>query len=82
MITIKRTYPCSECHKPIEIKSLLPPPEIDRICDDCIRNTNIYIFVDRDTGKEVPVRAGDVELASLRAWKINLNLKFKIPQSS
>lgn len=75
-----RLYQCAECLNPFKYKSLLPLSPIEQVCDYCNRHTSIYQFIDKSTQKVVPVRAGDVELATLRAWKINSNLTFKIPQ--
>jgi len=52
-----------------------PIPEINTVCHNCRIHTAIYIFVLND--KEYQIRASDVELATLRAWKVNPDLKFK-----
>ncbi len=76
-----RTYTCHECGKKFQTDRLTPLPVIDMVCDDCKRRTNIYIFTNRKTGNDVVVRASEVELATLRAWQIDSNLPFKVPQS-
>lgn len=43
-------------------------------------NEYSYTFINKVTGEEIQVRASDAELATLKAWQINQNLTFKIPQ--
>lgn len=74
---INRTYECTECHNNFQKKSILPLPRNKRICQECLRTVPVFKFIDKITGKTVPVRAGDVELATLRAWRISPNLTFK-----
>lgn len=76
----RRTYQCRECGIKFQTDILNPLPEIDRVCPDCRKRTMVFTFVNKNTGKEKQVRAGDVELATLKAWKINCNLTFKVPQ--
>ena len=75
----RRKYICRECHTKFQADTLKPLPEIDRVCFYCRIRTSVYTFVDKVTGKETQIRASHGELASLRAWKINPNLTFKIP---
>jgi len=76
----RREYQCHECHARFQVDTLNPLPKIDRVCPDCRRRTQVYIFTDKRTGKDKQVRASNTELATLRAWNINRNLTFKIPQ--
>ena len=76
----RRTYTCTECAKSFQEDRLSPLPEIDRVCPLCRINTHIYIFTNQRSGKDVQVRASNVELATLRAMDISPNLTFKIPQ--
>lgn len=77
---IKRVYECSECHKNFEARTVMPLPKNKRVCQECVRTVPVFKFVDRVTGKTLSVRAGDVELATLRAWAINPNLTFNVPK--
>lgn len=72
----RRTYKCTECHQKFQVQTLNPLSEINRVCPKCKRLTNIYNFEDQATGKIIRVRAGDVELATMRAWRIKPNLVF------
>lgn len=76
----RRTYRCIECNKIIQIDTLNPLPEIDRVCLYCRMSTSVYVFVNKRSGKELQIRAHDAELATLRAWEISTNLTFKVPQ--
>ncbi len=76
----KRNYICRECHANFQIDILNSLPEIDRVCPDCRNRTYVYTFTNKGTGKDTQIRASDVTLATLRAWKINNNLTFKMPE--
>lgn len=76
----RRSYTCRECNISFQIDTLKSLPEIDRVCPDCRERTSVYTFVDKQTGKDVLIRAGDAELATLRAWRRNPKLTFKVPQ--
>jgi len=73
----RRTYRCRECGVKYQVDTLNPIPTKERICPFCQENTIPFTFVNKITGKERVVRAGDAELATLRAWRINPNLTFK-----
>lgn len=70
----RRTYRCRQCNLKFQVDTLNPLPIKDRICPEC--KDYAYLFVDKD-GREVEVRANSAELATLRAWKINPELRFK-----
>lgn len=78
----KKNYICRECHQPFQVDTLNPLPEIDRVCPDCRQRTYVYTFTNPKDGKDVPIRASNVELATLRAHHINPSLTFKIPAMS
>ncbi len=67
----RRNYKCRECGVKFQDDVLKPLPEIDRVCFNCRMHTIVYTFVNPTTGQEMTLRAPDVELANLRAWKIN-----------
>lgn len=71
-------YICIECGKEFRVDTLEPLPENERLCLYCRENTYLYTFTDKLTGKEIEVRASSAELATLRAWKRNKNLSYKI----
>lgn len=75
----RRSYRCRECGLKFQEERLTPLPKSERICHHCT-NGYSYTFTDKITGKDRTVKASDSELATLRAWKINPNLTFKIPQ--
>ncbi len=75
----KRNYICRECGVTFQVDTLASLPIIDRVCPDCKSRTCIYTFTDKQTEEDKEIRAPDVELATLRAWKINPNLTFKLP---
>ncbi len=75
----RRTYICRECHNKFRVDRVTPLPQKERICLDCKEGHN-YVFTDRQTNQETHIKASDAELATLRAWKANPNLTFKIPQ--
>ena len=76
----KRTYKCIECQTKFQVDTLEPLPKHERLCTYCNTHTSLYIFIDKNTGKEKQIRASSPELATLRAWDINPNLTVKIPQ--
>lgn len=76
----RRTYKCRSCRIKFQVDTLYPLPIEDRYCNSCKRPESLYVFIDKQTEEETAIRASDAELATLRAWKINLNLTFKIPQ--
>ena len=76
----KRTYQCIECYKEFQVDTLNPLPVNMRVCPNCLAHTALYTFIDKRTGKEKEVRASSAELATARAWEINPNLTFKVPQ--
>ncbi len=76
----RRTYTCRECNARFQEDRLSPLPVLDRVCPMCRINTNVYTFTNQGVGKDSQVRASNVEIATLRAWEINPNLTFKIPQ--
>jgi len=76
----RRTYICQKCGAKFQEDRLTSLPEIDRVCPECREHTHVYTFTNKRTGKDVQVRAPNAELATLRAWEINPNLTFKIPQ--
>lgn len=75
----RRMYRCSECHNKFQVDTLNPLPQIEHVCLDCRKRTNVYTFTNKRTGKDMQIRASDAELATLRAWEISHNLTFKIP---
>ncbi len=75
----KRNYTCQECKVKFQTDTLSPLPIIDRVCPSCKSRTYIYTFTDKQTGEDKQIRASNAELATLRAWKINPNLTFKLP---
>ncbi|KKN59286.1 hypothetical protein LCGC14_0543850 [marine sediment metagenome] len=76
----RRTYQCRECGKSFQVDTLNALPEINRACPDCLKRTSVYTFENKQNGKQLKVRASDSKLATARAWKINSNFTFKIPQ--
>lgn len=78
----RRTYKCRECGNKFQVDTLNPLPEKDKLCPTCKPRTHIYTFVNPITGRTVPIRATDAELATVRAWRLNPNLTFQIPQPS
>jgi len=78
----RRSYSCRECGIKFQVDTLGSLPEIERACPKCRERTYVYTFINKKTGRDLQVRASDVELATLRAFKINRNLTFKIPQHS
>ncbi len=78
----RRTYSCTECQKSFQEERLSPLPEIDKVCPMCRINTHVYTFTNQRSGKDIQVRASNVELATLRAFDISPNLTFKIPQAT
>lgn len=76
----RRTYHCTECNDKFQVDTLNPLPNIERVCPACRVITNVYTFVDK-RGKEVLIRAPNSELATLRAWRRNTSLTYKIPQA-
>lgn len=76
----RRTYSCRECEEKFQEDRLSPLPEIDRVCPECRARTCAYTFTNPKNGKELQIRASHAELATVRAWRINPNLTFKIPQ--
>lgn len=74
----RRNFICSECHQKFQTDTLNPLPEIDRVCFTCRVRTYVYTFTNTKTGRDKQVRASNVELATLRAWRISPNLTFKI----
>lgn len=75
----KRNYTCRECGVKFQVDTLAPLSVIDRVCPNCKSRTYIYTFTDKQTGEDKQIRASNAELAILRAWKINPNLTFKLP---
>jgi len=73
----RRTYKCRECDNKFQVDTLNPLPISERFCPPCLKNTIPFTFINKLTGKEYIIRAGDAELATLRAWQINPNLTFK-----
>lgn len=76
----RRTYTCTECSAKFQTDTLNPLPEIDRVCPDCKQHTYVFTFTNLKTGKDKQVRAYSAELATLRAWQIDPNFTFKVPQ--
>lgn len=76
----KRNYLCRECGVKFQVDTSGSLPEIDRVCPKCGERTYVYTFVDKRNGKEKQVRASNVQLATVRAWKTNPKLTFKIPK--
>ena len=77
----RRTYTCTECHLEFQEELMNPLPEKGRICRHC-RYGYSYTFTDKETGQDIVVKATDSELATMRAWKINPNLTFKMTRPS
>ena len=75
----KRTYICRQCHLKFQVDRLAPLPKNERICHHC-KDGYPFTFTAKQTGQDVVVKASDSELATLRAWQINPNLTFKVPQ--
>lgn len=75
----RRTYRCRQCGQKFKVDTPHALPEGARLCSTC-RPIGEYPFkfVDKTTGKKQVVFAGDAELATLRAWKINPNLTFDV----
>lgn len=73
----RRMYTCAECGVKFQVDTLNPLKKEDRVCQICQEKTYVYTFVDTE-GKETRVRAGDAELAILRAWQINPRLTIKL----
>lgn len=78
----RRNYFCRECGHTFQSDTSSSLQEIDRVCPDCRSHTAVYTFTNKRTGKDTQVRASNAELATLRAWQINKNLTFKIPQEA
>jgi len=72
----RRTYRCTECNCKFQVETLEPLPKHNRACQDCKLFTFVYTFLAPD-GQKFFIRAGDAELATLRAWHINTKLSFK-----
>lgn len=75
-ISRRRTYRCRTCNSHFQVDSLHALDEANRICPDC--RGYVYTFTDKRTGEEQEIRASNIELATLRAWRINPNLTFKV----
>lgn len=78
----RRNYRCRECGVKFQANTLSALPEIDRVCPNCRIMTQVYTFEDKQTGKKWQTRTGDIELATLRAWKINPNYTLKLSQKT
>lgn len=76
----RRTYTCPKCKARFQEDETTLLPNIDRFCPDCKKNTYIYTFINKRTGKDTQIRATDSEMATLKAWRISSNLTFKVPQ--
>lgn len=76
----RRTYQCRECLDKFQVDTLKPLAEVNRVCPSCRLVTQVFIFKDRRTDKERAIRAPNAEIATLRAWRINRNLSFEVPQ--
>ncbi len=73
----RRTYRCRQCHLKFQVDTLRPLPERDRVCRIC-KPEYPYPFVDKQTGEETQISATSAEVSTLRAWKQNRNLTFRV----
>ncbi len=74
----RRTIRCRNCNKKVQFDTVRPVQEDEKYCPTCrvLLHLSLYKFADKNnSGKLTYITAPDLELATLRARKINPDLR-------